>query len=262
LVSDDGGSKSGESLLQDFYDMHSTVLSEKALRQTLMPDSLNVTREFNPLSTIYKYGVNIVTLWKYIMLRKRILIVVSDTLLYGPCKDCYSIFMMGSPYTSETRPCRLEFLTCLADIQTLEFHDSYVAVTTDKIICQKKDLFDLMVHNSDGTIEQTHLVFHGVSKSDKTRFRHLLEICDAYSRTPRVKSRRKAKVLTENEYQANPLLSIESLTSQRLWEYFQQLNTTIYNCMKRLKGSKVEAKDVQSMGFQVDRYDIKFLEEY
>ncbi|KAJ3096740.1 hypothetical protein HDU97_005606 [Phlyctochytrium planicorne] len=95
------------------------------------------------------YGQNIFSLWKYVLLQKRVL-------FYGipPVENlCYNIFCLNLLAANTIPifqvPIRSQFFINVADIMELEHLKTFLACTTESIFGSKPQLWDLYVHHQD-----------------------------------------------------------------------------------------------------------------
>ncbi|KAG7263033.1 hypothetical protein CRUP_009439 [Coryphaenoides rupestris] len=125
------------------------------------------------------FGEQIMVLWKFALLRKRILIfspppmgVVCYRVYCCCCLANVSLLGVGMS-VPELRPF---FYVNIADIATLETELSYVACTTEKIFEEKKDLYDVYVDNQNVKSHQSDLQpLLRLNASDKEKYSKLSE---------------------------------------------------------------------------------------
>ncbi|XP_071505439.1 DENN domain-containing protein 11-like [Diadema antillarum] len=96
------------------------------------------------------FGEQIFTLWKYILLRKRILFF-SPPPIGVVCYRVYCASLMSQHDVILNSAIELKpyFYVNIADIDTLESEMSYIACTTEKIFQDKESLYDVYVDNQN-----------------------------------------------------------------------------------------------------------------
>eukprot|EP00057_Strongylocentrotus_purpuratus_P031656 XP_785244.2 PREDICTED: protein LCHN [Strongylocentrotus purpuratus] len=104
------------------------------------------------------FGEQIFTLWKYILLRKRVLFF-SPPPIGVVCYKVYCASLMSHHdiilnSAIEQKP---YFYVNIADIDTLESEMSYIACTTEKIFQEKERLYDVYVDNQNVTTHVANL---------------------------------------------------------------------------------------------------------
>jgi hypothetical protein len=233
--------------LQEFYEAYQ--------KQTLIERPLESQTLFKPVQLIYRYGVKIFTIWRYSLLRKRILILCESP-VEAACHEVYSVFQLGAPYNLNDESSSselLKFYLSLSNITEVDGKNSYIACTSDKIFQKKTQLYDLLINYKNKNIFQTESKF-SVSKSDKLRFAALLEICGI---TPRTKKLSRSKVepvslVTEKE---------EAQLNSKVIRYFNILNQRIYEGLCNSRSASITAQEVERLGLD-SKQDASFLEEY
>lgn len=233
--------------LQEFY--------EAFQKQTLIELPLESQALFKPVQLIYRYGVKIFTIWRYSLLRKRILILC-DSPVEAACREVYSVFQLGAPYNlnDETNSSELlKFYVALSNITEIEGKDSFIACTSDKICQKKTQLYDLLINYTNKNISQTESKFK-VSKRDKFRFTALLEICGI---TPRTKKLSRSKVEPVSLVTGKE----EAQLNSKVTRYFNILNQRIYEGLCNSRSTSITAQEVERLGLD-PKHDASFLEEY
>ncbi|XP_041457578.1 DENN domain-containing protein 11-like [Lytechinus variegatus] len=104
------------------------------------------------------FGEQIFTLWKFILLRKRVLFF-SPPPIGVVCYKVYCASLMSHHdvilnSAIEQKP---YFYVNIADIDTLESEMSYIACTTEKIFQEKQSLYDVYVDNQNVTTHAANL---------------------------------------------------------------------------------------------------------
>uniref|UniRef100_A0AAQ6A9E3 DENN domain-containing protein 11 n=1 Tax=Amphiprion ocellaris TaxID=80972 RepID=A0AAQ6A9E3_AMPOC len=125
------------------------------------------------------FGEQIMVLWKFALLRKRLLIfspppvgVVCYRVYCCCCLANVSLPGIGVS-VPELRPF---FYINIADITTLETEMSYVACTTEKIFEEKKELYDVYIDNQNVKTHRSHLQpLLRLNAADKEKYRKLSE---------------------------------------------------------------------------------------
>lgn len=125
------------------------------------------------------FGEQIMVLWKFVLLRKRLLIfspppigVVCYRVYCCCCLANVSIPGIGVS-VPELRPF---FYVNVADISALETELSYVACTTEKIFEDKKELYDVYIDNQNVKTHRSHLQpLLRLNAADKEKYRKLSE---------------------------------------------------------------------------------------
>ncbi|KAG9462461.1 hypothetical protein GDO78_014082 [Eleutherodactylus coqui] len=123
------------------------------------------------------FGEQIFVLWKFALLRKRILIF-SPPPVGVVCYRVYCCCCLANvtlPGVGATAPeSKPFFYVNVADIETLDDEVSYVACTTEKIFEQKQDLYDVYVDNQNVKTHLEHLQpLLRVNGADKEKYRRL-----------------------------------------------------------------------------------------
>ncbi|XP_071785240.1 DENN domain-containing protein 11-like [Asterias amurensis] len=121
------------------------------------------------------FGEQIFVLWKYILLRKRILFF-SPPPIGVVCYRVYCASLLGQydVFISSAMDHKPFFYINVADIDTLETEVSYVACTTEKIFQEKKSLYDVYVDNQNVTTNSANLTAMGkINAMDKQKFNRL-----------------------------------------------------------------------------------------
>lgn len=139
---------------------------------------LQITHPAGCMSQFIKFfGEQILVLWKFALLRKRILIfspppvgVVCYRVYCCCCLANVSLPGLGGT-VPESKPF---FYVNVADIEMLETEVSYVACTTEKIFEQKRDLYDVYVDNQNVKTHHEHLQpLLKINNADKEKYRRL-----------------------------------------------------------------------------------------
>uniref|UniRef100_A0A1A8A0Z1 DENN domain-containing protein 11 n=2 Tax=Nothobranchius TaxID=28779 RepID=A0A1A8A0Z1_NOTFU len=125
------------------------------------------------------FGEQIMVLWKFVLLRKRIVIfspppigVVCYRVYCCCCLANVSIPGIGVS-VPELRPF---FYVNIADISALETELCYVACTTEKIFEDKKELYDVYIDNQNVKSHRSHLQpLLRLNAADKEKYRKLSE---------------------------------------------------------------------------------------
>ncbi|XP_064417151.1 DENN domain-containing protein 11 [Latimeria chalumnae] len=143
-----------------------------------MYPEMKITHPAGCMSQFIKFfGEQILILWKFALLRKRILIfspppvgVVCYRVYCCCCLANVSLPGLGGS-VPDSKPF---FYINVADIETLETELSYVACTTEKIFEEKKDLYDVFVDNQNVKTHHEHLQqLLKINSADKDKFRKL-----------------------------------------------------------------------------------------
>ncbi|XP_067855741.1 DENN domain-containing protein 11 [Heptranchias perlo] len=142
-----------------------------------MYPEMKITHPAGCMSQFIKFfGEQIMVLWKFALLRKRILIFspppVGVVCYRVYCCCCLAnVSLPGIGGVPESKP---YFYISVADIETLETEVSYVACTTEKIFEEKKDLYDVYVDNQNVKTDREHLQqMLKVNSADKDKYRKL-----------------------------------------------------------------------------------------
>ncbi|OBS66070.1 hypothetical protein A6R68_05391, partial [Neotoma lepida] len=125
------------------------------------------------------FGEQILILWKFALLRKRILIfspppvgVVCYRVYCCCCLANVSLPGIGGTIP-ESKPF---FYVNVADIESLEVEVSYVACTTEKIFEEKRELYDVYVDNQNVKTHHDHLQpLLKINSADREKYRRLNE---------------------------------------------------------------------------------------
>nr|XP_036850467.1 DENN domain-containing protein 11 isoform X1 [Manis javanica]XP_036850468.1 DENN domain-containing protein 11 isoform X1 [Manis javanica] len=145
-----------------------------------MYPEMKITHPAGCMSQFIKFfGEQILTLWKFALLRKRILIfspppvgVVCYRVYCCCCLANISLPGIGGT-VPEPKPF---FYVNVADIESLEVEVSYVACTTEKIFEEKRDLYDVYVDNQNVKTHHDHLQpLLRISSADREKYRRLNE---------------------------------------------------------------------------------------
>ncbi|XP_033123746.1 DENN domain-containing protein 11-like [Anneissia japonica] len=121
------------------------------------------------------FGEHIFTIWKFVLLRKRI-IFFSPPPIGVVCYRVYCASVLGNHTVRmenevEVKP---QFYINVADIENLESDLSYVACTTEKIFLEKKDLYDVYVDNQNLVVQSNTLKdMLKICPTDKEKFNQL-----------------------------------------------------------------------------------------
>ncbi|XP_012688578.1 DENN domain-containing protein 11 [Clupea harengus] len=145
-----------------------------------MHPEMKITHPAGCMSQFIRFfGEQIMVLWKFALLRKRILIfspppvgVVCYRVYCCCCLANVSIPGIGGS-VAELRPF---FYINVADITALETELSYVACTTEKIFEEKKDLYDVYIDNQNVRTHRESLQpLLRLNSADKEKYRKLSE---------------------------------------------------------------------------------------
>uniref|UniRef100_A0A4X2L2K2 DENN domain-containing protein 11 n=1 Tax=Vombatus ursinus TaxID=29139 RepID=A0A4X2L2K2_VOMUR len=145
-----------------------------------MYPEMKITHPAGCMSQFIKFfGEQILILWKFALLRKRILIfspppvgVVCYRVYCCCCLANVSLPGIGGTIP-ESKPF---FYVNVADIESLEIEVSYVACTTEKIFEEKHDLYDVYVDNQNVKTHHEHLQpLLKLNSADKEKYRRLNE---------------------------------------------------------------------------------------
>lgn len=142
-----------------------------------MYPEMKITHPAGCMSQFIKFfGEQIMVLWKFALLRKRILIFspppVGVVCYRVYCCCCLAnVSLPGIGGVPESKP---YFYISVADIETLETEMSFVACTTEKIFEEKKDLYDVYIDNQNVKTDQEHLQqLLKLNSADRDKFRKL-----------------------------------------------------------------------------------------
>ncbi|XP_077325379.1 DENN domain-containing protein 11 isoform X1 [Lithobates pipiens] len=154
-----------------------TVHWLSTVHKHLYPE-MKITHPAGCMSQFIKFfGEQIFVLWKFALLRKRILIF-SPPPVGVVCYRVYCCCCLANvtlPGVGATAPeAKPFFYVNVADIETLDDEVSYVACTTEKIFEQKQELYDVYVDNQN---VKTHLEclqpLLRINSADKEKYRRL-----------------------------------------------------------------------------------------
>ncbi|XP_029378512.1 DENN domain-containing protein 11 [Echeneis naucrates] len=200
------------------------------------------------------FGEQIMVLWKFALLRKRLLIFspppVGVVCYRVYC--CCSLANVSLPGIGISVPeLRPFFYINIADITALETEMSYVACTTEKIFEEKKELYDVYVDNQNVKTHRSHLQpLLRLNAADKEKYRKLSE-----QRQLLLYSQEVDEDCTSNEEDLFIL-------------FFMELNNRIFQALSEVAGSTdptLTAEHVRAMGLdpQGDRsFLVDLLEVY
>lgn len=183
------------------------------------------------------FGEHIMVLWKFALLRKRLLIfspppvgVVCYRVYCLCCLANISIPGIGVS-VPELRPF---FYVNIADIPALETELSYVACTTEKIFEEKKELYDVYIDNQNVKTHRSHLQpLLRVNAADKEKYRKLTE--------------QRQMLLYSQEVEGDCTSNEEDLFIL----FFMELNNRIFQMLSEVAGSvdpTLTAEHVRAMG--------------
>ncbi|KAG5267426.1 hypothetical protein AALO_G00221610 [Alosa alosa] len=239
------------SALESFFDQKKGLLPARTARNNVaalstpkhfMTPEMKVTHPDGCMSQFVQFfGEQIMVLWKFSLLRRRILIF-SPPPVGEVCYRVYSCCALANvplPGVSRRLPpfCPF-FYVNVNDIHTLETELSYVACTTERIFEEKKHLFDIYVDNQN---VQTH----------RESLQPLLRITSS--------DREKYKKLQEKRKR---LVGHSSYTEEELFTlFFSELNTKIFQTLLEVASSVDRAltkEHVRRMGLD-PQADHKFL---
>uniref|UniRef100_A0A3Q3VKI1 DENN domain-containing protein 11 n=1 Tax=Mola mola TaxID=94237 RepID=A0A3Q3VKI1_MOLML len=200
------------------------------------------------------FGEHIMVLWKFALLRKRLLIFspppVGVVCYRVYCCCCLANISLPGVGISvpELRPF---FYINVADIPALETEMSYVACTTEKIFEEKKELYDVYIDNQNVKTHRSHLQsLLRLNAADKEKYRKLSE-----QRQMLLYSQEVDEDCTSNEEDLFIL-------------FFMELNNRIFQTLSEVVGSTdptLTADHVRAMGLdpQGDRsFLVDLLEVY
>ncbi|XP_053741018.1 DENN domain-containing protein 11 isoform X1 [Synchiropus splendidus] len=183
------------------------------------------------------FGEQIMVLWKFALLRKRILIF-SPPPVGVVCYRVYCCCCLANvslPGIGGTIPeLRPFFYINIADITALETEMSYVACTTEKIFEEKKDLYDVYVNNQNVKTHRSQLQpLLRLNAADKEKYRKLSE--------------QRQLLLYSQEVDANCTSNEEDLFIL----FFMELNNRIFQTLSEVAVSAeptLTAEHVRAMG--------------
>ncbi|XP_006633763.2 DENN domain-containing protein 11 [Lepisosteus oculatus] len=220
-----------------------------------MHPEMKITHPAGCMSQFIKFfGEQIMILWKFALLRKRILIfspppvgVVCYRVYCCCCLANVSLPGVGLS-VPEFRPF---FYINVADIEALETELSYVACTTEKIFEEKKDLYDVYVDNQNVKTHNENLQpLLRINSADRDKYRKLSE--------------QRQMLLYSLEVDGDCSSSEEDLFIL----FFMELNNRIFQTLWEVSGSQdktLTEEHVRGMGLdpQGDRsFLIDLLEVY
>ncbi|XP_019484838.1 PREDICTED: LOW QUALITY PROTEIN: protein LCHN-like [Hipposideros armiger] len=145
-----------------------------------MYPEMKITHPAGCMSQFIKFfGDQILVLWKFALLQKRILIfspppvgVVCYRVHCCCCPASVSLPSIGGAIP-ESKPF---FYVHVADIESLEVEVSYVACTTEKIFEEKRELYDEYVDNKNVKTHHDHLQpLLKINSADREKYRRLKE---------------------------------------------------------------------------------------
>uniref|UniRef100_A0A8D3DSN5 DENN domain-containing protein 11 n=2 Tax=Scophthalmus maximus TaxID=52904 RepID=A0A8D3DSN5_SCOMX len=200
------------------------------------------------------FGEQIMVLWKFALLRKRLLIF-SPPPIGVVCYRvycCCSLANVSLPGIGVSVPeLRPFFYINVADIPTLETEMSYVACTTEKIFEEKKELYDVYIDNQNVKTHRGHLQpLLRLNAADKEKYRKLSE--------------QRQLLLYSQEVDGDCTSNEEDLFIL----FFMELNNRIFQTLTELAASAdpiLTAEHVRAMGLdpQGDRtFLVDLLEVY
>ncbi|XP_071361471.1 DENN domain-containing protein 11 [Trachinotus anak] len=183
------------------------------------------------------FGEQIMVLWKFALLRKRLLIfspppvgVVCYRVYCCCCLANVSLPGIGVS-VPELRPF---FYVNIADISALETEMSYVACTTEKIFEEKKELYDVYVDNQNVKTHRSHLQpLLRLNAADKEKYRKLSE--------------QRQLLLYSQEVDGDCTSNEEDLFIL----FFMELNNRIFQTLSEVAGSTdptLTTEHVRAMG--------------
>ncbi|CAN9498731.1 unnamed protein product [Ophioblennius macclurei] len=200
------------------------------------------------------FGEQIMVLWKFALLRKRLLIFspppVGVVCYRVYCCCCLANVSLPGVGVSvpELRPF---FYINIADITALETELSYVACTTEKIFEEKKELYDVYIDNQIVKTHRSHLQpLLRLNAADKEKYRKLTE--------------QRQLLLYSQEVEEDCTANEEDLFIL----FFMELNNRIFQTLSEVAGSNdptLTAEHVRAMGLdpQCDRsFLLDLLEVY
>ncbi|XP_054896574.1 LOW QUALITY PROTEIN: DENN domain-containing protein 11-like [Poeciliopsis prolifica] len=220
-----------------------------AINRCMHPE-MKITHPAGCMSQFIQFfGEQIMVLWKFVLLRKRLLIfspppigVVCYRVYCCCCLANVSIPGIGVS-VPELRPF---FYINIADISTLETEFSYVACTTEKIFEDKKDLYDVYIDNQNVKTHRSHLQpLLRLNAADKEKYRKLSE--------------QRQMLLYSQEVDENCTANEEDLFIL----FFMELNNRIFQTLCEVAGSAdptITADHMRAMGLD-PQGDRSFLED-
>eukprot|EP01135_Chromosphaera_perkinsii_P004219 Nk52_evm8s272 gene=Nk52_evmTU8s272 len=126
------------------------------------------------------FDIDVFVLWKFSMLQKRLLFF-SRPPVGVICYRVYCSCLLAShaiPYTFERRTNPL-FYVNVADINTLEGEESYVACTTERVFELKKHLYDLYVNGQELLAQPRYAKLIKPNGADRARFEEVRAIMNS-----------------------------------------------------------------------------------
>ncbi|XP_022110529.1 protein LCHN-like [Acanthaster planci] len=121
------------------------------------------------------FGEQIFTLWKYVLLRKRILFF-SPPPIGVVCYRVYCASTLGQHeiFISTATEYKPFFYINVVDIEALESEVSYIACTTEKVFQEKDSLYDVYVDNQNVSAHSANLkTMAKINSMDKEKFNRL-----------------------------------------------------------------------------------------
>ncbi|XP_061677394.1 DENN domain-containing protein 11 [Syngnathoides biaculeatus] len=228
--------------------------SVTAINRCMHPE-MKITHPAGCMSQFVQFfGEQIMVLWKFALLRKRLLIFspppVGVVCYRVYC--CCSLANVSLPGIGVSVPeLRPFFYINVADIPKLETEMSYVACTTEKIFEEKKELHDLYIDNQNVKTHRSHLLtLLRLNAADKERYRKLSE--------------QRQMLLYSQEVDGDCTSNEEDL----FIVFFMELNNRIFQILSEVAGSAdrtLTAEHVRAMGLdpQGDRcFLVELLELY
>ncbi|KAG8138293.1 putative Protein LCHN-like protein [Naja naja] len=185
------------SHLEAFYDDKKgvfpagTLVSQQPIHwlpsiHKYMYPEMKITHPAGCMSQFIKFfGEQILTLWKFALLRKRILIFSPPPVGVVCYRDadtqrsvfycCCCLANVSLPGIGGTVPeSKPFFYVNVADIEMLETEVAYVACTTEKIFEEKQDLYDVYVDNQNVKTHHEHLQpLLKINSADKEKYQRL-----------------------------------------------------------------------------------------
>ncbi|XP_029909861.1 DENN domain-containing protein 11 [Myripristis murdjan] len=220
-----------------------------------MHPEMKITHPAGCMSQFIRFfGEQIMVLWKFALLRKRILIFspppVGVVCYRVYC--CCSLANVSLPGIGVSVPeLRPFFYINIADITALETELSYVACTTEKIFEEKKDLYDVYIDNQN-------------VKTHRDSLQPLLRLNGADKEKYRKLSEQRQMLLYSQEVDGDCTSNEEDLFIL----FFMELNNRIFQTLSEVAGSAdptLTAEHVRAMGLdpQGDRsFLVDLLEVY
>ncbi|XP_064641137.1 DENN domain-containing protein 11-like isoform X2 [Lineus longissimus] len=186
---------------------------------------LKITHPAGCFSQFMKFfGENVFTLWKYVLLQKRILFF-SPPPIGVVCYRVYCGCSLGNhsmPEMMSGREPKPFFYVNVADIETLESEVSYIACTTEKIFESKTHLYDVYVDNQNLTANTPAL-------------KELLKPSDAdRDKSAKLNNQRSAHLFSMEELGEENVMDEEELFTS----YFTELNNRLFQTLLDVAGSQ------------------------